>query len=561
VSILLDVLNDPYVFSQRRLLTPAELVSRAEKRKIDITEALLVALHRTKRLMPVYWIRDVGKIGVPWYARHVGLLREARDSGNLFDPRVHPAALRAHIRGGANSVFLYSDYQLLGLGMLGWELGEMDNAPGGLKPGSILRRLWRGHDRVERLKPEEIALLSLLEPKYFPRLIGHVLGSPVPVSVDLDTWVAEYESGTRAINEAEVVRRCGLRPEVVQELAETLIIHTHGVDPNREWLPLVRQMAPDRWRELQGPARLAIDFRLAAEVLLRGYESLADAGAAPALPDIPPMASHPLTERLRADPKDLDSILTGFGISPHPALVLVVEGDTEVVLLTRAFRKLGLQNSRNFIEFVKRGGITKPIDALLYLVGPEPEVGRARVATQDVLLLGRPPTRVLVTGDAESDMATATQREELRQHWVRQIGEGLLDRHDARVDPEELKRLVDTFTWGRLPFEFACFTDAEIARAVNACQPGATTSAAIRKMRTGGRPGPDYKALLRKSGRISKRDVAYELWPILEAKLDRRLAGGLGGTARPIVRLFVKATRLATEWPRANLVLRRAPGI
>jgi hypothetical protein len=80
-------------------------------------------------------------------------------------------------------------------------------------------------------------------------------------------------------------------------------------------------------------------------------------------------------------------------------------------------------------------------------------------------------------------------------------------------------------------------------------------------MRTGGRPGPDYKALLRKSGRISKRDVAYELWPILEAKLDRRLAGGLGGTARPIVRLFVKATRLATELPRANLLLRRAPGI
>jgi hypothetical protein len=559
VSVLLDILDYPYVFSQRELLTPAELVDRAEKRDLKITQPLLVALHRTRRLLPMYWIRDVGKLGAARYSRDVEALREARDAGNLVDPRDSPAALRGHIRDDPKSAFLYSDYQVLALHLLGWELAEMDNVPGGLKPGSILKRMWRGLERVERLKPEELAVLALFETKFFPELVGRILGARMRAAADPDGWFADFESYFTFFDEAEVAARCGLTSDKIQALAEDLIINTYWVDPNRAWLPLIRQMSPDRWRELRGPARLAIDFRLAAEILLRGYESMAQAGTAPALPEIPPLTSHPLAERLKADPGELDSILTEFGISPHPALVLILEGDTEVVLLTRAFRKLGLRNSRNFIEFVKRGGITKPIDALLYLVGPEPEKSGARVISEDVLLLGRPPTRVLVTGDSESDMATEQKREEQRQHWVRQVSEGLLDRHDARIDSADLDRLVETFTWGPLPFEFSCFTDAEIARAVNACRPGATTTQVMRKIRNGRQPGPQYKALLRKNGKVSKRDVAYQLWPMLEAKLDRHLAGGSVGSAKPIVRLFREATRLATEWPRAKLVLRRAP--
>jgi hypothetical protein len=48
---------------------------------------------------------------------------------------------------------------------------------------------------------------------------------------------------------------------------------------------------------------------------------------------------------------------------------------------------------------------------------------------------------------------------------------------------------------------------------------------------------------------ISKVDLARALWPVLEAKVERR------GSRVPIVRVLERAIELAEEWPRGNVAI------
>src|SRR5207245_2921711 len=104
------------------------------------------------------------------------------------------------------------------------------------------------------------------------------------------------------------------------------IIDARFHDPLDDWITLVRQTDPGRWEDLKGDALSAVGHRVAAEILLSFYEDLVEAGAAPALPDLPSTASHPLRERIARVPTNLDADLTYFGLSPHPAVLMVLEG-------------------------------------------------------------------------------------------------------------------------------------------------------------------------------------------------------------------------------------------
>jgi len=76
-----------------------------------------------------------------------------------------------------------------------------------------------------------------------------------------------------------------------------------------------------------------MDHRVAAEILLRFCEDLAEWGVG--LP-VPSAASfgmnwHPLCDRLSTRDQTLDEDLMDLGLSPHPRVVLAVEGETEEV--------------------------------------------------------------------------------------------------------------------------------------------------------------------------------------------------------------------------------------
>src|ERR1700741_360954 len=99
----------------------------------------------------------------------------------------------------------------------------------------------------------------------------------------------------------------------------------HWHDPLKDWVALLRHANATAWNRLHGPALLAIKQRIAAEVLLRAHDDLADAGRVEPLLDLsgsrvwPPLADRLSPSAVRAEP--LETVLSQFGLTPHPRLL------------------------------------------------------------------------------------------------------------------------------------------------------------------------------------------------------------------------------------------------
>jgi hypothetical protein len=172
------------------------------------------------------------------------------------------------------------------------------------------------------------------------------------------------------------------------------------------------------------------------------------------------------------------------------------------------------------------------------------------------LRLLRPLTRILVVTDAEGPMTTQHQRAERRQVWVDRILWELPPHHRTRSVRESLERLVYVDTWRRsgLSFEFAHFSDRQLAEAMTRLdrRPRRPTLAArvqhllaVRERRGN---------IDRLMDGISKPDLADELWPVLAQKIHRAVRNKTERRV-PIVRVLDRATDLAREVPRRNVVI------
>ena len=133
----------------------------------------------------------------------------------------------------------------------------------------------------------------------------------------------------------------------IRDTAGRLLRVADSIDPLRDWYELVRLCHPEKWEKLRGDALVALDHRIAAEILLRFYEDLAQVDAAPPLEQTPKFVCGPRDRRLRSDPQQLDAVLMDFGVSPQPSLVLVLEGETERRLVPRVMDLLGIPRHRS----------------------------------------------------------------------------------------------------------------------------------------------------------------------------------------------------------------------
>jgi len=101
-----------------------------------------------------------------------------------------------------------------------------------------------------------------------------------------------------------------------------------------------------------------------AEVLLQFYEDLVERGAAEPLPDLPWRLWHPLFDRISdRGGRDLDGELVHLGVSPHPGVVLVIEGETEDCLIPRIFDHLGLRRTPDLIHVLCLSGLRQATSA------------------------------------------------------------------------------------------------------------------------------------------------------------------------------------------------------
>jgi hypothetical protein len=301
-----------------------------------------------------------------------------------------------------------------------------------------------------------------------------------------------------------------------------------------------------------------MDLRITAELFLGYHDDLVEAGKATALEKPGRRGRGRFDHRLKRK-RPLDAVLTEFGLSPHPRLVLVVEGTTELLLIPCAMKLLGVTTDEDFISVQDAEGVDKDLKALLGFLAPRVNAegdGHYRD-------LVRPPTRFLVVFDPEGRVSTDEGREKRRAAWVDRIHRAIPGESKNPAVREQVEPLVELATWNLRgeSFEFAHFTDRQIAAAVLRI-PGHRKSRTLETV-------TEQVAKLRSlhgnletqlPPRSSKGPLARQLQPVLEQKIQRAQARGTAGTI-PLVKVLDRAIELAYEYPRKNLVIGLRPRI
>jgi hypothetical protein len=558
----LDLLELPWPFSQVSLLTPQEFARQGEERSIGsggargLDVSSLQELHRTGILVPFYRV-DIAS-GNPERVRKVAdsltvqfvrntipteLFRAAID-GRAADPAQEPfqpwPSERQRVTWpSVESGYLYSYHQLLGLrrarsfvtalqprgliGSLTWHL-EDDDLPSDEDLLSL--RSWRGLAIV----------LTALDTAYWPEIMQ-------TISHSLETWRQVRVD----FNPNAAMEWLGVSREDVAAQADQLRYDASFDDVLGDFYEIVRRANPRAWTTLRGRARTALDDRVAAEMLHRAVEDGQGPSAAP--------AGQPLSQQWLSDrPQSLDSALTSLHISPHPALVVGIEGETEELILPQVFDLLGIRDDPAFIRIETFGGTIKSL-SLLARFASAPQLGPDR---QDYVVVDRPITRFLVLTDAENRYATEADRRRERLLLLDSIARGVQDDFKADLYSRE-GRFVEIRTWGRYPFEFAHFTDEQLADAILAStsrqHPGGRAGliSAINRQRTLD-PTPNIDDAWRQSG-VGKLQLAEATWPLLERRIKRAIARGNHGP--PIMAAALQAYELAMMSYQRNVVLRR----
>lgn len=555
-----DLLDVPYAYTQRPLMDAAEFVRSAAQRHVRLTKSQIEELHRLGLLRPLLRVRRDGRTvarlareaspslfaaahGVP---RGGTELVRARDAGRLTDVAGERVRFRDRERREVAGIsyirsdYLYSRHQLITVATLRDLVPYLGGRDGHRVEDEVSSEWLSQRRKGEQAMREVVIAVSALEARYLPDITGRV-------RLNLHDF-DRYERWRSKLGATWFLRWLDVDAAWLRERAEELLRLADDVDPLGDWLEVVREADPTRLDHLRGAALNAIDIRIAAEVLLRYYESLVTARRAPALPSPPAPIRGRFGSRLKPQGA-LNRVLTTFGLSPHPRLVIVVEGATERLLLPRVMAHFGIRLDDDYVAIVDREGVNKDIASLVaYAAAPRAE------ATDDgkYLELDRPVTRILVASDPEGRLVTPKAREQQRQRWIDRIMRTLPPAHQTAPIREAISEFVFVETWRRTlaSFEFAHFTDREIADAIRSIRrDGKTTS--VQHVRAARARHGNLESLL---GGGSKRELAEQLWPTLEAKIAR---AEKRGTERriPIVRVLMRAMEIAHEYPRGGVVL------
>lgn len=564
-----DLLDLPYSFTQLPLLMPEEFIREARQRGVRLSDNQLAALHRVRLVTPLFRVQRDGRAisslirrgeeSVAWQVAHwqpTGRrdLLEARDRGRLFEPAREGFVSRQRLlrtTGGLEyraSEYLYSQHQLLLLPTVRAALPYLRYGRAGDGRGVALEgdRFWGDLWRTAaRQLNDTVVALSALEPVYYSRVTGTLSLETVEEFERFDRWRSRLPLQA-------MLKWLQVDAQWIKATAGGLLHSADGFDPLGDWLAVVREAEPRQWKGLKGEARNAIDFRAAAELLLRYYEALAKGRRAAPLPEPADRWPGDFDGRLKPR-RDVDRVLTDYGLSPHPSLVLVVEGETELQIFPRLIEMFGVRTDPNFIAIENAEGVSRDLSPLMaYAIAPRTEAddsGR-------YLRLARPLTRVLFVTDAEGRMATARDREKRRRVWRERILRTLPVEQRTEAVNEALDRLVYVETWNRrgLSFEFAHFTDRQLAQALDRLDERQRRPTLVRRIRLVEECRARRGNIGELMGWTSKLALADDLWPLLEQKIRlaqrRKTEGGI-----PIVRVLDRATDLARELPRRNVVI------
>lgn len=567
-----ELLDLPYSFAQLRPCMPREFEREAGERGVQFPDGALEALHRARILVPLYRvIRNNRAIASRMPASHEFdvlarryptdryTLVRSRECGWLRDPAGERFISRRSRRRVVGlevyeaSVYLYSPHQRIALELVKNVLHAIEyRGSGATREATVAAprdgiREWRRHG--ERFRELAIAL-SALEPLYYPEAAQRI-------SLSHEHDAGEFFEWRRTVPTGSTLAWLGVDAEWMREAGRGLLSLADRVDPLRDWLDLIAHVRPDMLAKLRGTARNALDMRIAAEVFLRYHDDLVRVSR-----------GRPMSRRAVALEEDgdgrrikrrrpLDGILMQYGLSPHPRLVLVLEGETERLLFSRVMRHFEVRTDDDFISVEIARGVDRDLSSLVaYAATPRTAPGRS----SNTLKVLRPPTRVLVVFDPEGSVATAEARERKRASWIDRIllsmpAEARQTQSRSHVR-DQVDRLVELQTWNATgeSFEFAHFTDRQLAIAIDGLDVRSdkpALEAVVGRVASIRRSRGNLASVLHRTSKVALADA---LWPVLERRLTRATTARTEGRI-PVVRMLDLAIALAHEFPRRDLVI------
>ena len=514
----LPLLDVPFAFSQVPLLSTGQFRDEARTKwdqRVSVDD--LEQLHQLGLLVPLYRAdddRETERLPSPHEDDRSKIARYTRE-GLIRDPQGEDASPWPHRRpdgAGDNwwDGFFDSRWQLLGLRDA---LQERENLR--IVPDAD----GRYRSFAARLRHEHSALAAL-SARFFPSIVGRVTYRDG----------AEPETLLMARHDVDATARlaaAGYPVDRLRPTAEFLLSRAHAHDPMREWWDLARHSDASGWFRLRGRALEAVWQRIAAEVFLRAHEELASLGTVDPLPETSdPHMWHPLQERIGLQP-DSDGIhrsLARVGLSPEPSVVLVLEGQTEMVHIPALLDALGISKPQQVRVINQRTSSDRPNQLARYVA---PRLGRVRGDSQ---LIEAGPTALVVAMDAEGPIwgTPETRGRHLRE--LREIVRQEVAAQGGTLTDHELEILVQLHTWGDQKYELANFTDEELEIAITRllrANPDAERSetASAPRLRAAIEYSRERKLDIkvvfdRIQQHVSKIELAEALMPVLLAKLD-----------------------------------------
>jgi hypothetical protein len=573
-----DVVAQPWIFTQRQPLSTSEFVRAARDRGVDLDELKLRQLYKRGLLTPFVALTGTQQTGSrpvtvpepPARGTWLMALRAARNDGHVVDLAEHDFQPRLTFTRPRNAKpgwwngLLYSHHQLLVLPHLVSYLSHCRYSyhhnqvyPTLPKPGDFLIGRAPQYRRVA-------VMATALEARYLPVIDREYIQL-------INAEIEEYKSYRSDFDPAAMSRYLQYPPERIKRDAQELLHAADLINPLDGPLDqLMRRLPRDSWQYLEGPARSVMDLRTTAEILFRFYEDLAECGQATPLDTTPPGSTYPHTERLTDRPGTLDQDLMTAGLSPHYGVVLAVEGDTEFIHAPGVQALLGPPDAEALVHITALEGV----DQNPVLVGALAATPKTTRQSEDgrYWWVMRPPTKFMVATDPEGFYAPS-KISSTQANILNTIRANLRVR-GVKTDDQELEALVELRTWDESCYEFAHFTDDELADAIMEIHmtiDGWSRTELVGTLKYWREKNKDIKRVWlsgkvnaasdRPSGKwaygVSKTKLAEVLWPVLKAKIERAKTDA-GAPVPPIAQVIVDALHTAARWRYKSFVLKAA---
>lgn len=526
-----------------------------------MTEKILIALDTERHLVPLLQVSDEAlphsALPVPESPLSVnarGWTLQAAAEGRLRDPWFEAHEQAWVYQGPPDSQhqwwngFVYSSWQLLDLTSLRHPIAAL----AGSHDDPVAPTLSSGgsaEDAAYSRRYRTVAL-TLLANRYLPGVLGQ---ATLPAGAEWDTWDDSRCEGSVAA----LLSAANIDPSDLAALGENLLVEAQWDDPLKNWLPLIRHMNYSSWTKLRGPALASLWQRIGAELLLQAHEALAEEGAVAPLPDVDRFAAwHPLADRIggqAAERAPLESTLSRFGLTPHPRLLLLVEGESDRIHYHRLLQVLGFKGSSYIRLHTLDSARTNPQLLARYVVSPQLGVER-----NNGWELAVPPTALLIVADPEGRWATGSKRSDGERRLKAAVRKDV-EMQGAKISDEVLDLLVKVEVLDH-SHEFANFSDDELLLALQAIATRNLVDNAdsdewrqqVRSDLVKARSERLNIEIALRHARADKLDLAEQLWPVMEARVHAEVSSEI---VTPAIDIAIKAMERAALMHRGSVVL------